>query len=265
MASSLTAVEANSQEILKSNQLLGIEIRGLAMRIASGLTDLGNQINRDTTRTLETAFEQATAMNGASLQAIVDLLQNRRDVTVDPEPGTNSMPTMSYENSAGMKGVPPQCRREDQSERNPKRESRTPKIFVEETPPRTMRRGESSTSPGPSTSRNTRSLLDKMRCTTENLPSGGEVSGEQSSDSESDSTTNSEERDARHTPDRARGLGKPSREPRGTSTWAKPPGYDWSQLTPGVRAYSTTPSIYTCIYRGFQPHTFTTIYLCRLI
>src|SRR5271154_7601569 len=67
MASSLTAVEANSQEILKSNQLLGIEIRGLATRIASGLTDLGNQINRDTTRTPETTFEQATTVNGASL------------------------------------------------------------------------------------------------------------------------------------------------------------------------------------------------------
>src|SRR5271154_7083234 len=85
MASSLTTVEANSQEILKSNQLLGIEIRCLATRIASGLTDLGNQINRDTTRTPETTFEQATTVNGASLQAIVDLLQNRRDVTVDPE------------------------------------------------------------------------------------------------------------------------------------------------------------------------------------
>src|SRR5271169_5690293 len=41
MASSLTAVEANSQEILKSNQLLGIEIRGLSTHIASGLRDLG--------------------------------------------------------------------------------------------------------------------------------------------------------------------------------------------------------------------------------
>src|SRR5271154_7046291 len=43
MASSLTAVEANSQEILKSNQLLGIEIRGLSTHIASGFRDLGNR------------------------------------------------------------------------------------------------------------------------------------------------------------------------------------------------------------------------------
>src|SRR5271169_1007220 len=88
------------------------------------------------------------------------------DIAVDPETGTNSMLTLSYENPAGAKGVAPQRKHEDQPEQNPKRESWTLQIFAEETPPRTTRQGESSTSPGPSSSKNSRSSRDVMRRTT---------------------------------------------------------------------------------------------------
>src|SRR5271170_6090131 len=155
-ASSLTAVEANSQEILKSNQLLGIEIRGLSTHIASGFRDLGNQISRRMARALETSQQRANAINGAaSFQAIVDLLQNRHDIIVDPGTGTTATLTTLPENPGSAEGEIPQHPCGEQPERNPTRVTRPPIIYAEETPPRDMGQGENSATPGPSTSRST--------------------------------------------------------------------------------------------------------------
>src|SRR5271169_83997 len=105
-----------------------------------------------------------------------------------------------------------------------------------------MGQGENSAIPGPSTSRSTRQPQRTRRHATERPPSGGEVSDEQQSYAESGPPTESEEGEARHSPNHARGSGNPSREPRGGETGdktqrkcteVKPSGYDRSQLTPG--------------------------------
>src|SRR5271170_8104566 len=88
MAPSLNAVNASSLELFKSYQLLRSEARHVDTQVASSLMDLGNQITHDMTRVFETSVERANAMNGASFQAIVDLLQNQRNIVVDPDSGT---------------------------------------------------------------------------------------------------------------------------------------------------------------------------------
>src|SRR5271169_3343741 len=125
MAPSLNAVNASSLELFKSYQLLRSEAQHTSTQVASSLMDLGNQITRDMTRVFETSVEEANAMNGASFQAIVDLLQNQQNIIVDPDSGT--MSTLTTLTGQGASSTPTGPR----TSRNP----RQPQGRATENPP----------------------------------------------------------------------------------------------------------------------------------
>jgi hypothetical protein len=121
MSSNLTTTEALSKRQIKSSQLLNKEIRALSgqlksdtamsrVEFANGLKDLGSQLMNEITVAIASTSEQANALNQASLQTIVDLLQNRQNIQLGLNPMSSSMESLLNAEKSPEPEEPPKAR-----------------------------------------------------------------------------------------------------------------------------------------------------------
>jgi hypothetical protein len=76
-------------------------------KLSKGLTDLGQSISREIAVTITATSEHSNSLNQASLQTIIDLLQNCTNVQVGNDPNaTSSYTTSNAENYPGSGILP---------------------------------------------------------------------------------------------------------------------------------------------------------------
>jgi hypothetical protein len=73
--------------------------------LSKGLVDLGQSISREIAVAITATSEHLNSLNQASLQTIIDLLQNQTNVQVGNDPNatcTSSYTTLNAENYSGI-------------------------------------------------------------------------------------------------------------------------------------------------------------------
>jgi hypothetical protein len=80
------------------------------VEFANGLKDLGSQLMNEITVAIASTSEQANALNQASLQTIVDLLQNRQNIQLGLNPMSGSMESLLNAEKSPEPEEPPKAR-----------------------------------------------------------------------------------------------------------------------------------------------------------
>jgi len=99
LGQSIDASQASTRlirdEMRTLSSTLKADARSSRDELSKGLQDLGQHIAHEITVALTTTSQQADNLNQASLQTILDILQNRSNVQVGANPNTLSSPTTS--------------------------------------------------------------------------------------------------------------------------------------------------------------------------